>query len=38
MRQSFRVGKGSGEGLRQVNKEYLFHFGHFEIEVLVAPS
>ena len=23
-----------GEGLRPISKEYLFHFGHFEIEIL----
>lgn len=29
MRKRFRLREDSGEGLIQVNKEYLFHFGYF---------
>ena len=38
MRKRFRLGEGSEEGLRPVSKEYLFHSGHFELEILVGTQ
>lgn len=32
------MGERNGEGLRSVSKEYLFHFGHFELEILVGTQ